>query len=124
MKGNDLLDAQVAVLQGGESLTVFDVEQVLGAGDRSVAENYSANQALENLVEAVAWSIAYEVSPRGARGTLLDIGKREGIKRAIQLLYDCRELSLAEEMKYSTLGKIRANFGRLGRRPEFCRHIY
>ena len=58
MKGNDFLAAEVTVQRGGESVATFDVEQILGAGDRSMAENYSADRALENLIEAAAWSIA------------------------------------------------------------------
>jgi hypothetical protein len=124
MKGSDFLAAQATVLRDGESLAVFEVEHTIGAGDRSIAENYSANRAVENLIEAVAWSIAYELAPRGTRGTILEIGKREQIERAIQTLYTCKELSYAEELKFSALGKLNTGFGSFRKRPEWCRYIY
>ena len=57
-------------------------------------------------------------------GEHLEIGKREQIERAIDVLYTCRELSYAEEMKFSLLGKLRTGVRGFGRRPEFCRQIY
>jgi hypothetical protein len=105
-KGNDYLGAEVSVMRDGQSLATFHVEHTIGAGDRSIAENYSADRALENLVEAVAWSVAYELTPFEERRGIFEIGKREQIERAIEMLELCGELSYAETMKYSALGKI------------------
>jgi len=105
-KGNDYLGAAVSVLRDGQVLATFQVEHTIGAGDRSVAENYSADRALENLVEAVAWSIAHELTPFEERRGIFEIGKREQIERAIEMLELCGELTYAETIKYSALGKI------------------
>ncbi|MDH3519983.1 MAG: hypothetical protein OEM49_05945 [Myxococcales bacterium] len=107
-KGNDFLGANVSVLREDQVLATFHVEHTIGAGDRSVAENYSADRALENLVEAVAWSVAHELTPFEARRPIFEIGKREQIERAIEMLERCGELSYAETLKYTTLGKISA----------------
>lgn len=105
-KGNDYLGVEVSVSRDDQVLATFDVEHTIGAGDRSIAENYSANRALENLMEAVAWSIAHELTPLEERRGIFEIGKREQIERAIEMLELCGELSYAETLKYSSLGKI------------------
>jgi len=105
-KGNDYLGARVSMIRDGQPLMTFHVEHTLGAGDRSIAENYSADRALENLEEAVAWSIAHEITPFEKRREIFEIGKREQIQRAIEMLELCGELSYAESMKYSALGKL------------------
>ncbi|HEY5658308.1 MAG TPA: hypothetical protein VIY27_11030 [Myxococcota bacterium] len=107
-KGNDYLGANVSVIREGQVLAVFHVEHTLGAADRSIAENYSAERALENLVEAVAWSAAHELTPLEARRPIFEIGKREEIERAIEMLERCGELSYAETLKYASLGKLSA----------------
>jgi hypothetical protein len=93
-------------MREGQSLATFQVEHTIGAGDRSIAENYSADRALENLVAAVAWSVAHELTQFEERRGILEIGKREQIERAIEMLELCGELSYAETLKYSALGKI------------------
>ena len=105
-KGNDYLGAQVSVLREGEIVASFHVEHTIGAGDRSIAENYSADRTLENLMEAVAWSVAHTLTPFEERRHIFDIGKREQVERAIDMLERCGELSYAETMKYGSLGKI------------------
>ena len=105
-KGNDYLGAQVSVLREGAIVATFHVKHTIGAGDRSIAENYSANRALENLVEAVAWSVAHTLTPFEERRPIFDIGKREQVERAIEMLELCGELSYAEAIKYGALGKI------------------
>jgi hypothetical protein len=105
-KGNDNLGARVSVLREGSRLASFHAEHTLGAGDRSIAENTSADRAVENLVEAVAWSVAHELTPFEERREIFEIGKREQIERAIEMLELCGELSYAETVKYSALGKI------------------
>ena len=94
------------VLRAGEEIETFHVEHIIGSNDRSLGENYSANHALENMVEAVAWSIAHTLTPFEERRTILGIGKREQIERAIDMLEVCGELSYAEFAKYKSLGKI------------------
>jgi hypothetical protein len=105
-KGNDYLGVDVSVSRDEQVIATFDVEHTIGAGDRSIAENYSANRALENLMEAVAWSIAHELTPFEERKGIFEIGKREEIERAIEMLELCGELTYAETLKYSSLGKI------------------
>lgn len=105
-KGNDYLGAQVSVLHEGAVVATFHVEHTIGAGDRSIAENYSADRALENLVKAVAWSVVHELTPFEQRRPIFEIGKREQVERAIEMLELCGELSYAETTKYSALGKI------------------
>ncbi len=109
MKGNDYLGAEVFLIpEGGEPGQSFHVEHTIGAGDRSIAENYSANRALENLIEHVAWSIVIEVTPMDERMPVYAIGKREQIERAIEDLEICGQLSYAEMVKYGVLGKVSA----------------
>jgi hypothetical protein len=110
-KGNDYLGAEVSVLREGQPLARFQVEHTIGAGDRSIAENYSADRALENLVEAVAWSVAHELTPFEERRGIFEVGKREQIERAIEMLELCGELSYAEAAKYGALGKISLKTG-------------
>ncbi len=105
-KGNDYLGVEVSVVRHGQELATFHVEHTIGAGDRSIAESYSADRALENLVKAVAWSVAHELTPFEKRRGILEIGKREQIEAAIEMLELCGELTYAETMKYSVLGKI------------------
>ena len=105
-KGNDYLGAKTSILRDGQSLAEFHVEHTIGAGDRSIAENYSADRTRENLVEAVAWSIVHELTPFAERQAIFEIGKREQIERAIELLERCGLLSYAEATKYSALGKL------------------
>jgi len=105
-KGNDYLGAQVSLVREGASVASFHVEHTIGAGDRSIAENYSANRTLENLVEAVAWSVAHALTPFEERRPIFEIGKREQVERAIEMLELCGELGYAEAAKYGALGKI------------------
>jgi hypothetical protein len=106
-KGNDYLGAEVFLIhEGEEPAQHFHVEHTIGAGDRSLAENYSANRALENLIEHVAWSIVLEVTPMEERMPVYAIGKREQIERAIEELEICGQLSYGEMLKYSALGKV------------------
>jgi hypothetical protein len=105
-KGNDYLGAEVFLIREGEEPAQhFHVEHTIGTGDRSIAENYSANRALENLIEHVAWSIVLEVTPMDERMPVYAIGKREQIERAIEELEICGQLSYAALLKYSALGK-------------------
>jgi hypothetical protein len=106
-KGNDYLGAEVFLIREGEEPAQhFHVEHTIGAGDRSIAENYSANRALENLIEHVAWSIVLEMTPMDERMPVYAIGKREQIERAIEELESCGQLSYGEMVKYGVLGKI------------------
>lgn len=106
MKGNDYLGAGVTVTRAGNPVAKFHVEHTIGAGDRSIAENYSADRALENLVDAVAWAIVHAVTPFEQRKPIFEIGKREQVEQAIELLELCGELSYAEATKYGVLGKL------------------
>lgn len=106
-KGNDYLGAEVFLVRAGEEPSeTFHVEHTIGAGDRSIAENYSASRALENLIEHVAWSIILEATPMNKRMPVYAIGKREQIERAIADLESCGQLSYAEMLKFSVLGKV------------------
>jgi hypothetical protein len=106
-KGNDYLGVDVSIIpEEGEAAQSFHVEHTIGAGDRSIAENYSANRALENLIEHVAWSIVLEVTPMDRRMPIYAIGKREQIERAIEELERCGQLSYVEMTKYGALGKV------------------
>lgn len=104
LKGNDYLGATVIVSRDAAPLTQFQVTQTLGAMDRSIGENYSADWALDNLIEAVAWSIAFELTPVPQRAKILDIGKREEVQAAIDENHRCGRLSFMEGVKYSALG--------------------
>jgi hypothetical protein len=84
----------------------FHVEHTLGAADRSVAENYSGDRALQNLIDAVAWSIVHAITPFEQRRAIFAIGKREGIQQAIDMLEQCGELSYAEAIKYGMRGEL------------------
>jgi hypothetical protein len=108
-KGNDYLGAEVVVTQIGAPTARFHVEQTLGAGDRSIAENYSGDRAFENLIDAVAWSIVHAITPFEKRRAIFEIGKREHIREAINMLEQCGELSYAEAIKYGMLGKMYAS---------------
>ena len=101
--------AEVVVTQIGAPSARFHVEQTLGAGDRSIAENYSGDRAFETLVDAVAWSIVHAVTPFEKRRAIFEIGKRERIREAINMLEQCGELSYAEAIKYGMLGKMYAS---------------
>jgi hypothetical protein len=106
-KGNDYLGAEVFLIREGEEPAQhFHVEHTIGSGDRSIAENYSANRALENLIEHVAWSIVLEVTPMEERRPVYAIGKREQIERAIEELEICGQLTYGEMVKYGALGKV------------------
>ncbi len=105
-QGNDYLGVAVEVMRGEDRIASFDVEHRIGAADRSIAENYSADRALENLVDAVAWSILYETSGDDDREAVFEIGKREQVERAIEMLERCGKLSYAEATKFAALGKL------------------
>jgi len=110
-KGNDYLGAAVDVTQAGAPDARFHVEHTLGAGDRSIAESYSGNRALQNLIDAVAWSIVHAITPFEQRRAIFAIGKREGIQQAIDMLEQCGELSYAEAIKYGLLGELSESNG-------------
>ena len=93
-------------MREGAILTTIHVEHTIGSNDQSVGERYSANHALENLVEAVAWSVAHTLTPFEERRTIFGVGKREQIERAIDMLEVCGELSYSEFFKYKALGKL------------------
>ena len=106
-KGNDYLGAEIFIIREEEEpAKQFHVEHTIGTGDRSIAENYSANRALENLIEHVAWSIVLEVTPMNKRMPVYAIGKREQIERAIEDLELCGQLSYVEMVKYGAVGKV------------------
>lgn len=105
-KGDDYLGVAVSVLRDGRSLATFHVEHTLGTGDRSIAENVSMDRAVENLAEAVAWSVVHELTPFEQRRAIFEVGKREQIERAIELLEFCGQLSYAEAFKFGALGKL------------------
>ena len=105
-KGSDYLGVQVSVLHEEAIISTFHVEHTIGWGDRSIAENYSANRSLENLVEAVAWSVVHTLTPFEDRRPIFEIGKREQIERAIEMLELCGDLSYTETLKYISLGLI------------------
>jgi len=106
-KGNDYLGVDVSIIpETGETSQAFRVEHTIGAVDRSIAENYSAHRALENMIEHVAWSIVLEVTPMDRRMPVYAIGKREQIERAIAELELCGQMSYVELTKYGALGKV------------------
>ncbi len=106
LKGSDYLGVRVALLADQDEVLSFGAEQVLGAGDRSVAANYSETAALRELIDSIAWSILLEVTPVPERKAVFDIGKRAEVPRAIQLLEECGELSYLESVGFSAKGLI------------------
>jgi hypothetical protein len=82
MKGNDTLSAMVSADRGARALYANQFSAQLGAGDRTVAANYSANRAMKELVDSLAWEIAWDLSwVTGRRGedALLDAGLEAGV---------------------------------------------
>ena len=71
-----------------------------------MAANYSAEAALEQLIDSLVWSILFEVTPFAHREPLFVIGKRVEVPRAITLLEECGELSYWESVAFSTKGLI------------------
>lgn len=108
-KGNDVLGARIAVRSADQSLYDAHVEAQLGAGDRSVGANYSADWAHGSLVDMLAWEIAWAVTGAAGRqgeDAVLEAGKRDGVKHAVLILAHRGRLSYAEYTKYAALGKI------------------
>jgi hypothetical protein len=108
-KGTDYLGADVVVTEVGAPSARFHVEHALGPADRSIDEAYSADRALQSMVDAVAWSIVHAVTPFERRRAIFEIGKDEGIPEAIDMLERCGELSYTEALKYGLLGKMSAS---------------
>ena len=109
-KGNDYLDSSVAV-RGAEGAVIASagVRAQLGAMDRSIGENYSADFALDNLLDNLAWRIVFELSPPGRDDLLLTLAKEKGVVPAIQELGWRGELSYGEVLKYSASDTFRGN---------------
>src|SRR5262249_36970393 len=109
VKGSDHLGARVVVTEIGAPTARFHVQHALGSADRPVDEAYSADRALQSLIDAVAWSIVHAITPFERRRAIFEIGKREGIPEAIDMLERCGELSYTEALKYGLLGKMSAS---------------
>ena len=110
LKGNDYLNSSVAV-RGAEGAVIASagVRTQLGAMDRSLGENYSADFALENLLDNLAWRIVFELTPPGHDDLLLKLAKEKGVVPAIQELGWRGGLSYGELLKYSALDTFRGN---------------
>ncbi len=108
-KGNDYLGVEVTVMRDAVAVVAFHAEHQLGAGDRSVTANYSANAALTQLVDSVAWAVLLELTPPKMRKPVFEIGKAAEVPKAIQLLEECGELSYAESLGFVAKGLIPAS---------------
>jgi len=107
-KGNDYLGVQLSVERGSERRYATDAIAQIGAGDRSIGANYSANWALESLIDMLSFEIAWNLARVSGRGeqAVLEKGKQESIMKAIRILKRRGELSQAEIMKYAAIGKV------------------
>ena len=122
-KGNDVLGARVGVRRGDESLYDAHVDARLGAGDRSIGANYSADWAHESLVDMLAWEIAWALTGAAGRqgeDAVLDAGKRDDVKHAILILAHRGRLSYAEYAKFAALGKIGVENTALSAKYDAC----
>jgi hypothetical protein len=123
MKGNDVLGAAVTLDRGETVLHRADVRVQLGAGDRSIGANYSADWAHGSMVDMLAWEIAWSVSGVvGGRGdaALLAAGKRDSVKRAILVLGYRGKLTYGELLKYAAMGKIGVENSDLSAKYDAC----
>jgi len=123
MKGNDVLGASIAVRRGETAVYAADVEVQLGAGDRSVGANYSADWAHDSLVDMLAWEIAWTltgVADRRGEDAVLEAGKRDSVKHAILVLAHRGRLSYGEYLKYAALGKIGVENTALAAKYDAC----
>lgn len=108
LKGNDRLGARIQVVRDAANRFGAQVNAQLGAGDRSIAANYSANEARDQLVDMLAWEVAWALTGwNGRRGedALLDAGKQAGVERAVQVLAHRGQLSYGEFLAYAARGK-------------------
>ena len=109
-KGNDDLGSSVAV-RGADGTVIASggVRTQLGAMDRSLGENYSADFALDNMLDNLAWRIVFELTPPGQDDPLLKMAKEQGVVPAIQELGWRGELSYGEALKYSASNTFRGD---------------
>jgi hypothetical protein len=109
-KGNDYLGASVTVhAADGAELVSAQVRTQLGAMDRSIGENYSADFALDNMLDNLAWRIVFELIPPGQDDPFLELAKAKGVVPAIQELGWRGELTYAEALKYSASDTFRGD---------------
>ena len=111
LKGNDELACLIAVRStDGAVIASGEVRTELGAMDRSIGEDYSAEFALDNMIDNLAWRIVFDLTPAGHDDRILNIAKEEGVVPAIQELGWRGELSYGEVLKYSAVDTFRGNF--------------
>ena len=110
LKGNDYLDSSVTV-RGveGSPIVIGDVRAQLGAMDRSIGENFSADFALKNLLDNLGWRIVFELTPPGRDDAILKLGKEMGIVPAIQELGWRGGLTYGEAVKYASTDSFRGD---------------
>jgi hypothetical protein len=122
-KGKDELAALTGVMRGPTPLYSAQVSAQLGSNDRTIGANYSANRALKQLTDMLAWKIAWEFSgANGRRGeeALLATGKREGVKEAILILAQRGQLPYGEFLKFSAAGKVGLENSALATKYDAC----
>jgi len=121
-KGNDYLGAAVSLVQSSDVLYRADIRVQLGAGDRSVGANYSADWAHGSLVDMLAWEVAWGLTGVAGHGenALLLAGKNDGVKRAIIILAHRGLLPYGELVKYAAMGKVGVENSDLGPRYDAC----
>ena len=122
-KGKDELAALTVVVRGRAPLFSTQVSAQLGANDKTIAANYSANRAMSELVNMLAWEIAWQltrVNDRKAEAALLEAGERAGVKRAILILAHRGQLSYGDFARHSLAGRVGVENTALGAKYDAC----
>lgn len=111
LKGNDNLGGQIRILKDEGKLDVGHAFVQLGAGDRSIGANYSADWALGSLVDQFSWEVVWALTGIAGEGEapLLEAGKESGIEKAVNVLGNRGMLSYGEAAKFAASGKLDAS---------------
>jgi hypothetical protein len=107
MKGNDYLASHVEVRDGESVLAASEISTQLGAMDRSIGENYSADFALENMIDNLAWMIVFEASAPGQDGQAVRLATVDGVVPAVQEAGWRGDLDYGEVLKYAATDAFR-----------------
>lgn len=107
MKGDDYLGARLSIERESGSVYTTDARARLAAMDRSIGANYSANWALDSLIDMLAFEFAWNLARATGHGeeSVLETGKHESVEKALRILAQRGELSVGQQLGYSMMGK-------------------
>ncbi len=106
-RGEDHLDLGVEILQQQVLLHRMEIKRTFPATNRSVAQVFCSERAMDDLSSDVAWQIVFELTPPGYDEPIIRAGHRDGVAAATMVAEKRGLLNVGELLGAAATGRSR-----------------